>query len=170
MAERNLYSLDDLSGYKVADGYPDVRGWKVKDTQGNTVGKVDNLLVNKSSERVVYLDVEVDESLLSKDHEALSTPANKGVHEFINKDGENHLIIPIGLVDLDEDNKQVYSNQIQPDTFRKTKRFRKGSTVDPDYELIVFQGYRPDSGIDSNTSINDEFYNRQEFQSRNRRS
>jgi len=38
-------------------------------------------------------------------------------------DGEINLIIPIGLVTLDEDNKKVYCNQIDYTTFAKTKRF-----------------------------------------------
>ena len=45
--ERNLYYLEELSDYKVADSDKDVRGWEVKDIDGRTVGKVDNLLVNK---------------------------------------------------------------------------------------------------------------------------
>jgi hypothetical protein len=32
----------------------------VKDANNRIIGKVDHLLVNKTAERVVYLDVEVD--------------------------------------------------------------------------------------------------------------
>jgi hypothetical protein len=58
---KNLFNLDELSGYKVAENYSDVRGWDVKDANNRTIGKVDHLLVNKTAERVVYLDVEVDD-------------------------------------------------------------------------------------------------------------
>ncbi len=82
---------------------------------------MDELLVNKHAERVVYLDVEVDASLIEAGHQTYATPANKGVHEFLNDDGENHLIIPIDMVTLDEDNKKVHSNKIDYTTFAKTK-------------------------------------------------
>lgn len=160
MADKDLYYLDELSDYKVASDYPDVRGWKVKDADNKTVGKVDNLLVSKNAKRVVYLDVEIDESLLGKDHEP-NTPANKGIHEFINKDGENHLIVPIGMVGLDEDNKHVLSNQINTDIFSRTKRYSKGSTIDRDYEIIVFKHYVPQKS--DSTYSGDDFYNQPEF-------
>ena len=112
MADKNLYYLHELSDYKVDSDYPDVRGWKVKDADNKTVGKVDNLLVNKSTERVVYLDVEVDESLLGEDTKTLAASAGEGVHGFINKEGEDHLIIPIGLAGLNEDEKLVLCNNI----------------------------------------------------------
>ncbi len=64
MTEKNkdLYNLHDLSGYKVAEDYADVRDWEVIDVDKRTIGKVDGLLVSKQAERVVYLDVEVDKS------------------------------------------------------------------------------------------------------------
>ena len=53
---KNLFNLDELSGYKVADDYSDVRGWDVKDANDRIIGKVEHLLVNKIAERVVYLE------------------------------------------------------------------------------------------------------------------
>jgi hypothetical protein len=61
---KNLFNLDELSGYKVAKNYNDVRVWDVKDANNRIIGKVDHLLVNKSAERVVYLDIEVDTTLI----------------------------------------------------------------------------------------------------------
>ena len=45
-------------------------------------------------------------------------------------DGEINLIIPIGLVTLDKDNKKVHCNQIDYTTFAKTKRFKKGFDIE----------------------------------------
>jgi hypothetical protein len=61
---KNLFNLDELSGYKVAKNYNDVRVWDGKDANNRIIGKVDHLLVNKSAERVVYLDIEVDTTLI----------------------------------------------------------------------------------------------------------
>jgi len=66
---KNLYYLHELSDYKVASDYADVRDWEVVDADKRTIGKVDALLVNKEAERVVYLDVEVNASLIEAGHE-----------------------------------------------------------------------------------------------------
>ena len=144
--KKHLFYLDELSDYKVASDDPDVRGWEVQDKENRVVGKVDNLLVNKNTKRVVYLDVEVDKSIIEANHEPYRDSANTGVHEFINKDGENHLIVPVGLVRLNSDKKFVYTDQIDHKTFAETKRFEKGSNVDREYEIVVLESYdRPNT-------------------------
>jgi hypothetical protein len=159
---KNLFNLDELSGYKVADDYSDVRGWDVKDANNRTIGKVDHLLVNKIAERVVYLDVEVDESLIEEGYNTYQNRVSDGVHEFLNKDGENHLIIPIGMAIIDERNKLVNTDQIYSSTFAKAKRFRKGDVIDFGYELNVIRHFRGDNTIHTSNKI-DGFYNREEF-------
>jgi len=113
---KNLFNLDELSDYKVAEDYSDVRGWNVKDANNRTIGKVDHLLVNKTAERVVYLDVEVDTTLIEEGYNTYQDRVSDGVHEFLNKEGENHLIIPIGMAVIDEENKLVNTNQIDSST------------------------------------------------------
>jgi hypothetical protein len=165
---KNLFNLYELSDYKVADDYSDVRGWDVKDANNRTVGKVDHLLVNKIAERVVYLDVEVDETLIEEGHNTYQTRVSDGVHEFLNKDGENHLIIPIGMASFDEKKKLVNTNQIDSSTFAKTKRFRKGDIIDFGYELNIVRHYRGDHTIHNSNTV-EGFYNREEFNSFRRR-
>ena len=159
---KNLFNLDELSGYKVADNYTDVRGWDVKDANDRTIGKVEHLLVNKIAERVVYLDVEVDEELIEKGHNTYQTKVSDGVHQFLNKDGENHIIIPIGMAYIDDENKQVITNKIDSSTFAKAKRFRKGDVLDFDYELNTFRHYKSGADIQS-LNMTDGFYNQEEF-------
>ena len=159
---KNLFNLDDLSGYKVAENYHDVRGWDVKDANNLTIGKVDHLLVNKTTERVVYLDVEVDTTLIEDGNNTYQDRASAGVHQFLNKEGENHLIIPIGMAIIDEKNKIVNTNQIDSSTFAKTKRFKKGDVIDFGYELNVIRHYRGDNTFHSSNSA-DGFYDLQEF-------
>ena len=105
--ERHLYKLDELSDYKVASDDPDVSGWEVRDADNRVIGKVDNLIVNKHAERVVYLDVAVDKTIIDARHDPYGRPENVDIREFVNKDGENHVIIPIGMVSLDLENKTV---------------------------------------------------------------
>jgi uncharacterized protein (UPF0264 family) len=163
---KNLFSLDELSGYKVAENYSDVRGWNVKDANNRVIGKVNHLLVNKIAERVVYLDVEVDETLIEDGHNTYKNQASEGVHEFLNKEGENHLIIPIGMAIIDEKDKLVTTNQIDRLTFTQAKRFRKGDAIDFAYELNLVRHYRGDNTIHDSSIIDgfyDRFYDREEF-------
>lgn len=139
--KRHLYNLNELSDYKISDGYPDVRGWDVKDIDNRVVGKVENLLVNKEAERVVYLDVEVDKSIIDANHDPYGPSRNEQIREFVNDKGENHLIIPIGLVELNSDTNYVYTNTIDHLTFASTKRYRKGDTIDRVYEAQVMDSY-----------------------------
>ncbi len=159
---KNLFNLVELSGYKVAENYKDVRGWNVKDANNRTIGKVDHLLVNKNAGRVVYLDIEVDETLIEEGHDTYQNQVSKGVHEFLNKEGENHLIIPIGMATIDEKNKLVNTNQIDSSTFAKANRFKKGDVIDFEYELNVLRHYRGDNTIHGSNTV-DGFYDREEF-------
>lgn len=151
--EKNLYYLNELSDYKIADDNPDVRGWQVKDADNRVIGEVDNLLVNKATERVVYLDVEVDKSIIEADHDPYGQPADSDVHEFINKEGENHIIIPVGLVHVKYDPDYVFTDRVNHRTFAETKRMPKGSTVDREYEVIVLESYgRDDDDYDRDSN------------------
>lgn len=159
--ERNLYRLDELSDYKVASNYSDVRGWELIDADNRKIGKVDNLIVNKATERVVYLDIEVNSDLIKEGHETYATPASEGIHEFLNKDGDDHLIVPIGAVAIDDDNKKVISNTINYETFAKSSRFGKGNTIDREYEVKLLTGYYPED--DKYPSDDENFYNQRHF-------
>lgn len=56
-----LVRLGELSDYKVADGDPDPRGWDVVTRDGQRVGRVDDLIVDRQAERAQYLDVELEQ-------------------------------------------------------------------------------------------------------------
>lgn len=163
--DKNLYRLDELSDYKVASDYSDVRGWKIVDADNRTIGKVDNLWVNKDMQRVVYLDVNVDKGLIEDSkNEVHDAIANESVNEFVYKDGNSHIIIPIGSVSINKDTKIVMANSIGYDTFRKTTRYNQQQNFDRNYERKVFDSYYPDDkSREVSESDNDAFYNRREF-------
>lgn len=162
--ESNLFYLDNLGKYKVANSDKDVRGWPVKDASDRVVGKVDSFLVNKNDERVVYLDVEVDDSVIEADYKPYSSKAGSGVHDYINEDGENHVIIPVGMAHLNLNDGYVTTKKIDHDTFASTKRIKKRTPIERDYEIIVLDSYnRNDTQEENSYSENDEFYRRKEF-------
>lgn len=139
--EKQIHYLSELSDYTIDGGYPDVRKWEVKDSALRTIGTVKNLLVNIKTERVVYLDVEVDASIIDARHDPYGKPINIDIREFINDDGENHVIIPIGLVDINMEQKYVFTESIDHRTFAETKRKRSDAPIQRDYETAVLDSY-----------------------------
>ena len=49
--------LGEVDDYEVAEGFPDVRGWRVDAVDGTEIGKVHELLVDLDAMRTRYLDV-----------------------------------------------------------------------------------------------------------------
>ncbi|MGO3183172.1 MAG: PRC-barrel domain-containing protein [Aequorivita sp.] len=160
--EKHLYTLDELSDYKVASEDPDVRSWEVRDADNRVIGKVDNLLVNKTARRVVYLDVEVDNTIIDANHDPYGRPHIIEIREFVNKDGENHVIVPIGMVNLDDKNKTVLANAIDHRTFAETKRYHKGDPINREYETAVLDSYNRENPP-AEVYDGDQFYERDEF-------
>lgn len=85
---RLMHFADVSDDFKIADGYPDVRGWDVKTSDGKTIGEVGDLLVDTAANRVRYLEVNVSKK-------ALGT-----------SDDRWHLF-PIGAASLDDNNDEV---------------------------------------------------------------
>ena len=76
------------SGFEMVKGEPDIRGWKVLNSNEVTIGKIKELLFDVYSKKVRYIIVELDGkplNLLSRD-----------------------VIIPVGLAELDQTENLVY--------------------------------------------------------------
>lgn len=56
-----LSRLSELEGYDVAEGSPDIRGWRVVDEAGREVGDVADLLVDTSSAEALYAAVDLED-------------------------------------------------------------------------------------------------------------
>jgi len=88
----NLMPLSRMSDFKVADGDQDVRGWKVVARDGDTIGKVDDLLIDITARRVRFLGVDLDRSLLS------------------GRSHSGHVLIPIESVRLDRHDRVLLNS------------------------------------------------------------
>ncbi|MDN3593824.1 hypothetical protein [Zunongwangia endophytica] len=139
--EKHLYYLNELGDYKISSKDPDIRKWEVKDRDYMSIGKVDNLIVNKELDRVVYVDVEVNQLIIDKNHDPYSPDNNSGFREFINKEGENHIIIPIGLIDINVEEKFIHTDSLDHKIFAETKRYRTGDPISRDYEKNIISSY-----------------------------
>jgi photosynthetic reaction center H subunit len=80
-----LGALDD---FQVAEGYPDVRGWKVLSSDGEEVGKVHELLIDVDNLRTRYLDVRLTQAIAA-------TP------------GDRDVLVPIGTAHIVDDENVV---------------------------------------------------------------
>jgi sporulation protein YlmC with PRC-barrel domain len=58
-ARRRLIPIEDLKGYTLAAGEPDIRGWDVRTLGGRDLGEVEDLLVDPDRGEVVMLEVDL---------------------------------------------------------------------------------------------------------------
>jgi uncharacterized protein (TIGR02271 family) len=77
-----ILPLSEVDDFEVADGYPEIRGWDVRDSGGRSIGYVYDLLVDVEALSVRYLDVELDP-------------------EFAGTDADRRVLIPVESVGLD---------------------------------------------------------------------
>jgi len=116
------------------------------------------------------MDVEVHASILKANVEPYQSPDSSIAGKFVNKERENHVILPVGMVRLDTDDEYVIANNIDYQTFAETKRIKKGQPIQRDYEVIVLDSYtRNDDDVsyreyDDN---DDAFYGNERFQQPN---
>lgn len=80
--------LGDLKHFEVAEGYSDIRGWRVNAAGGAEVGKVRELLVDVDTMRTRYLDVRLTP-------EISASPASRDV------------LVPISAAQIDEGSNVV---------------------------------------------------------------
>jgi uncharacterized protein (TIGR02271 family) len=131
----HLGRLNDLDEFKVADGYPDIRGWDVKTSDGQTVGKVGDLIVDTQQMRVRYLDVEIDRTVGQMASDA-ATPG----------DQEAHTLLPIGNVELDDSNDDVRVSGYTLQQIAGLPRYG-GQRITSDYETTLRDRHRGRSGV-----------------------
>jgi len=92
MAKDRIYETDDgiriaplsaLDDFEVAEGYPDIRGWRVASADGQEVGKVHDLLIDVDQMRTRYLDVRLTKELAAAP-------------------GDRDVLVPIGTAEVVE--------------------------------------------------------------------
>lgn len=94
------------SGFEMAEGNPDIRGWKVVSTNDITIGKIKELLFDVASQKVRYIIVDLD-----------GKPLN-----LVSRD----VIIPIGLAELDRTENIVYLPDVTVGHLAMLPEYKKG--------------------------------------------
>ncbi len=171
---RRLVYLKDLKDYKMASGDPDVRGWNIHDSNNDNVGVISGLLVDPVLEKVVYLDVEIREDILAPDHDPFDARHYDGIHEYQDKEGEIHMIVPVGVAHVDSVEKKVIADGIDQGSLRNYPSYRyyeEKLELHPEYERRIKEEYLrqrrylegSESRVDEPELTDEEFYNSEHF-------
>jgi PRC-barrel domain protein len=115
MKHRRLQELD-RSDFEIVKGEPDIRGWDVKDTSGQKIGEVEELIVDAKEKKVRYMVVDLDDSKLKLHH--------------------RKVLVPIGLAELDSDHDDVLTPRISPKQFTELPEYdRNNLTADTERRI-----------------------------------
>lgn len=129
MADYNkrLYRLNNLDKWKVASDDPDVRGWEVRGPDQERIGEVQELIVDPHQEKVRYLDVLVDQDLLTSGDR-----------------NELHVLVPVGLASVDNNNNLVKIDEVATETILNTPAYIVEKPIDLEYEEKVVRHLQPE--------------------------
>jgi hypothetical protein len=120
-----IASLSELRDYEVADGYPEIRGWDVRDTADRSIGRVHDLLVDVGELRVRYLDVELGS-------------------KFAKTEADRRVLIPVEIVDLDGTGDHVLLPGVDvADVRGLVPHARRGVSVEADVRPADIADARP---------------------------
>jgi sporulation protein YlmC with PRC-barrel domain len=136
---KRLKEIEDE--YEVADKHLDVRGWIVLGNRGESIGKINELIVDTEAMKVRYLDVDVDNAV-SGDQ------------------GNRHVLIPIGVASIDQKDDKVLIPNLDRSMVMKCPSY-SGETVTRDYEHTLLTTLSPDYNVRSSSGEN--FYNQESF-------
>ena len=106
---RQLVALKDLDDYKVADGEPDIRGWRVYTATGRELGEIEDLLVDTDISEVVMVDVDL-------------------------KRDDRHTLAPIKAAWIDREHRRVVLNTSMFDVDDAIPALRRASEPVEKYE------------------------------------
>jgi uncharacterized protein (TIGR02271 family) len=95
--DQGLVSLDD-GGWQVAEGEPDVRGWRVVTTDQREIGKVDDLLADPAAMKVLYLTIDLDADTVggSASERTVRVPISRA---RLNED-DREVVLDVGVANL----------------------------------------------------------------------
>ena len=145
--------LEELSGsnFEIADHQPDINGWEILDSQGSEIGEVEDLIFDSQARKVRYIVAEI---------------------EFDLADGERTdsrtVLIPIGMVDLDDDEETVVLKQGVAQQLLSLPAYESGKAISPVEELAIRYAFLGEASLPDASSVvyenhPDDFYTHGHF-------
>jgi uncharacterized protein (TIGR02271 family) len=101
---QGLKRLSKTSDYELAPHESDVRGWTVVGSDGNTIGKVDDLFIDEARMKVAQFDVDIK--------------------------GGDHIYVPAAEAQIDPTRRQVQLNSYAPGAYRTAGVAERASARD----------------------------------------
>jgi len=92
------------SDFEMADGQPNIRGWDVLDVTGQRIGEVDEIIFDIPSRKVRYIVLDLEGNLMDLD--------------------ARNVLIPIGLVELHEEDDNLVLRNVTADHLRTLPEYR----------------------------------------------
>lgn len=136
-----------VSDFEIADHQPDITGWELVDSEGNELGEVEDLIFDRELKKVRYLVVSL---------------------ELDELDNSRLVLIPIGIVSLDEGNEEVLIPGNLVYSLTTLPAYRPGTVVSPAEELAVRYAFMGKDGLmievtDVYESHPEDFYAHEHF-------
>lgn len=139
-----LFRLGDLDSYELEADEPNVQGWKVIGNDGIKLGKVDELIVDTKALKVRYLDISLVDTL---------SPGT----------GEPHLLVPIGLAQIDEERNTVRINGVSTSAIPRVPLYNPGVPITRDVEWTICNALGCTGGRTEGSGRDDDFYEQDHF-------
>lgn len=152
MNDSRLHELSG-SGYEMADGDPDIRGWNITNNQEQSVGKVDELIFDPQSCKVRYMIVNLE-------GKALNINSKK-------------VLVPIGLAELHEHDDDVILPNVTADQLASLPEYKKGDITMTSEKSIrnIFSreatAVTAGAGLADYENDDETFYNHEHFNENN---
>jgi len=139
--------LHELNGsnFEIAKGQEDITGWDVKDSHGDIIGKVDDLIFDKESLKVRYV--------------VLKVKKNKD----LGLDETRKVLVPIGMAQLDREDDEVYLENLDIDRLNSLPDYDKNS-LNREMETKT---YNTATGSAVPVTTGADFYNNNFYNDRN---
>jgi hypothetical protein len=118
-----LVPLSSMKDYKVAKDNPDILGWRVLGSDGESLGIVKDLIVDPKALKTRYLSVVAE-------------------RRFFNADKDQYLLIPIGVAALDKKGRKVFVSAIDARSISRYPVY-PGGPIPADYEYAVRNTFAP---------------------------
>ncbi len=138
----NNTHLQELGGsdFEIAEGQPDIRGWTVKDRQGNTLGEVEELIFDPQSLKVRYMVLDVEDNLLDTE--------------------SRDVLIPIGVAELHDSDDDVILPNLDASQLNSLPKYEKG-LLNRDYEDSIRNVFAAGAGTGAalTGATGDDYYN-----------
>lgn len=152
MKHRRLQELD-RSDFGIVEGEPDIRGWDVRNSTGQKIGEVEELILDARQKKVRYMVVDLDDNELKLDH--------------------RKVLLPIGLAELDKEEDEVLVSSVKADQLQHLPAYRP-DLLDEKIEHQISEVLGRDTGnrhrektAGSNPEEDTDFYQHEHFNDNN---